>query len=584
MIACLHRFLFVFLFGFVFINLTIGQDNFPLTVVQADADENGSFRKITDLKTEFATQQKRTDAVSGLLKELRSEGYLTSSTDSLVSKGNALTLHLNLGKQFRWGRLKPGNVDEDILSKSGFREKLYTNRKLTARSVSRLFEQVIVQCEEHGYPFAAISMKDIQWVEDGLEATLHLEKNRQIKIDSIRIIGDAKIGLVYLTNYLGIKLGSDYKESALRRISTRINELPFLTESQPHEIVITDAYTKLNLYLDTKKANGFDGILGLLQDDETGEITFTGDVRLKLANALNRGEELEANWRRLPSKTQDLKMSVLYPFIFNTPFGLDMNFKLYRRDTIFSDIYYDLGSQYQLSGGNFFKLFFSQQSSNLLATSQYEESTVLPPILDLTNSSYGIGLRSEKLDYRLNPRKGFRVIGTARTGTRIIRKNSQLNPVIYDSLDLRTVNYQAELLLEQFIPLFGRSTMKLGLNSAFIYNENLFQNELYRIGGIKTLRGFDEESIFASAFSIFTMELRYLMEQNSYLYLFGDAAYYEDRSSGQDESDIPFGFGVGTSFETGAGIFSINYALGSQQGNPIQLRAAKIHFGFVNFF
>jgi hypothetical protein len=48
--------------------------------------------------------------------------------------------------------------------------------------------------------------------------------------------------------------------------------------------------------------------------------------------------------------------------------------------------------------------------------------------------------------------------------------------------------------------------------------------------------------------------------------------------------DIPYSFGAGISFQTKAGIFSMNYALGSEQGNPIQFRGAKIHFGFINYF
>jgi hypothetical protein len=36
--------------------------------------------------------------------------------------------------------------------------------------------------------------------------------------------------------------------------------------------------------------------------------------------------------------------------------------------------------------------------------------------------------------------------------------------------------------------------------------------------------------------------------------------------------------------ETGAGVFSLYYALGKQLGNKFEFQRAKIHFGFVNFF
>ena len=129
-----------------------------------------------------------------------------------------------------------------------------------------------------------------------------------------------------------------------------------------------------------------------------------------------------------------------------------------------------------------------------------------------------------------------------------------------------------------------RSAIKIGAQSGFISGEGLFQNELFRIGGLKTLRGFDEESIRASAYTIGTVEYRYLFEQNSYLFFFGDAAYYERHGVDGFVHDTPYGFGTGISFETKAGIFSLSYALRKQFGNPIYLRAGKIHFGIVNYF
>ena len=52
-----------------------------------------------------------------------------------------------------------------------------------------------------------------------------------------------------------------------------------------------------------------------------------------------------------------------------------------------------------------------------------------------------------------------------------------------------------------------------------------------------------------------------------------------------DKIEIPpYGFGAGISFGTRAGVFSLSYALGSQRGNPILIRAAKIHFGFISLF
>ena len=148
------------------------------------------------------------------------------------------------------------------------------------------------------------------------------------------------------------------------------------------------------------------------------------------------------------------------------------------------------------------------------------------------------------------------------------------------------MQYSSEIEAMLFIPIKNRGTIKIGNQSAWLENSTLFLNDLYRIGGLKTLRGFDEESILASIYSIFTLEYRFLFEENSYLFFFSDAAYYENRgiSFSGDRYDAPYSIGTGISFQTKAGIFSINYALGSQYGNAIDLRRGKVHFGIVSHF
>ena len=70
--------------------------------------------------------------------------------------------------------------------------------------------------------------------------------------------------------------------------------------------------------------------------------------------------------------------------------------------------------------------------------------------------------------------------------------------------------------LDVYLPVSGRLVLNLGSIGAY-HNPEAFTNELFRIGGLRSLRGFDEESIFASAFVIGKTELRYLLEQNSFL-------------------------------------------------------------------
>ena len=126
--------------------------------------------------------------------------------------------------------------------------------------------------------------------------------------------------------------------------------------------------------------------------------------------------------------------------------------------------------------------------------------------------------------------------------------------------------------------------MRIWSLSEILKGDYLVRNELYRIGGFSDFRGFNEQSIYASTYSILTLEWRLLLERNSYLNVFWNKAYVEDRSGSSTTYDQPMGFGAGFSFETKAGIFALSYALGQQLGNPIEFSQAKIHFGYMARF
>ena len=114
--------------------------------------------------------------------------------------------------------------------------------------------------------------------------------------------------------------------------------------------------------------------------------------------------------------------------------------------------------------------------------------------------------------------------------------------------------------------------------------QKLFDNELYRIGGTKLLRGFNEESIFANFYNVLTTEYRMLFNQNSNLFVFCDLAYYEKNTVSSRIVDRPFGVGTGLNLETKVGIFSISYAIGSMRNQPFAFRQGRIHFGMLSQF
>jgi outer membrane protein assembly factor BamA len=562
------------------------QQLFQLTYILTDSIEPvSSVKKLTDQVRKNLSEDQIKREIQRLLPEFYNQGFLAARIDSLVKDSVAAKCYLNIGKPYQWAHLKSGNVDEGILSSIGYRDRFFSNKPFNYREVERLNNRIVAWCENNGYPFASVKLDSLDVNDNSVTAVLNLQKNHKTIVDSISIIGNSKLNPVYFYNYIGIKPGDLYNESKFRKTTARVKELPFISESRPFEIIFTEKENKAVFFLEDRQANQADGILGILPDDANpGKVLLTGDLQLRLLNSFGNGELIDLNWRKLQAQTSDLRAQFLYPFLFSTPFGAEGKLDIYKRDTTFINVNSTAGIQYLLSGANFFRVFVTRRSSSIQSTHGLEYLTALPSYADMRVTLYGIGYKYERFDYRLNPTRGVRMITNVAAGNRKILKHPRINEELYQNIDLNTIQYDFNFIGDLFIPTSGRSTIKLSNNSGWIANPGSFENELYRIGGLRTLRGFDEESIFASAFSIMTVEARYLLEQNSYAHIFWNGAWYENNSFGRYRRDLPWGFGAGMSFETKAGIFSFSYALGRQLGNPFQMRTGKIHFGIVSFF
>lgn len=537
-------------------------------------------------KTSFQSPAQRQKEMAGILMHLHAMGYPAASLDSTVKDTLKLVAWYFLGEKYDLQELRPGNVDQTILQNAGYRRYNYSSaRTFNYARISRLMKRILKYCENNGYPFARVKLDSVNIENGRISAALMLEKNQLVTIDSIIVKGDAKISMNYIRYYLGIRPGERYNESRISKIRQRLDELPFVSSVSPHEVAFTPESSAVYLYLGKKRASQFDGIIGIAPNNQTsGKLLLTGDVKLKLLNIIGRGELIDFNWRKLEESSQDLRLHFNYPYIFKTPFGFDYQFQLYKKDTSYIRLDNHIGIQYSFYGYNYIKAYYENQNSSLISTQDLEFATVLPPYADVNTNFYGLEANFERLDYRLNPRRGYSAWSTAAVGNKKIRKNQDINPALYDDIDLSGTQYRIRLKATAFVPVFRDITLKVSSDGGYLTTNSLFDNELFRFGGLKSLRGFDEESIIASLYNILTFEFRYIFETNSFFSLFWNGAYYEKESLSDRIIDRPYGFGVGLNFATRAGIFSVSYAIGKQFNNPIDLRSAKIHFGITATF
>lgn len=542
-----------------------------------------------------------------VIAHLQTKGYVEATLDSLRWQATNAIAYLHFGKKYEWATLKNGNVQTNFLEKIGIELENFEGKTFHIAELKQLTSRLLEQAENNGYPFAMVWLDSIRIEDEGkISAKIFMDNYRNISIEALKIEGDIKLSEVYLRNYLEIELGSPYNQSRIKDIVRRLRNLPFVELVRPPSVSFRGDVAIITVFLKKKKASQFDFIVGVLprtvnptNPELSRRLLVTASLNAHAQNLLGAGERVFVKFQQLQPLTQSLDLQLSYPYIFGLPFGVEGKFSLYKRDTAYLDLDSDLGVLYLLGGNDYLKAFWNRRSTTILSVDGEKIVTTkkLPDRLDTSYSSFGLEYQQQRLDYRFNPRKGWNVWLRGAAGFKTIEKNNLITSLrsptmpdfkpetLYDSIQARSVQYRFLAKTEAYLRLANRSVLKIGVQGGGIFSKNsTYANELLRLGGNQLLRGFDEEAIFASSYLLSTLEYRFMIDTNSYLYTFGDYAYVETNTTEIQQTDRPLGLGAGITFETRAGIFGISYAIGRRFDNPFDFRAAKIHFGYVNYF
>ncbi len=530
-----------------------------------------------------------------LINDLLSEGYLAASIDSVRFNSSNVYVDLYVGSKYHWSKLDFSNLEFELIEELNLKKKKFGIVNLN--EFQNLKNEILSFYENSGYPFVSVSTDPFEIDDSVFKATLVVNKGDFYVIDSLIIKGEAKISSNYLKRALQIERGIPFNQKRINGIDKKINDLRFLSEIKPAEIEFRDESVDLYLYLQNKKANMFNGIIGFLpENEETGKLLITGELNLGLVNSFGRGEEIFLNWEKMESSTQKLDVGFMYPYLFRTNLGLDSDFGLYKKDSTYLSLNAGVGLRLFLSYDDYIKGYYRYKSSvrigdDLPAGRQGENINSSMNYADVKSNLFGASYNLSELDYRYNPRKGIELNLFAGTGFKNIIDAKNIIDSLNLNADNKTLEIEAGLDLDLYFPIYKNFVCHFGNITRYLdqFADNnkdvvFFENELYRFGGANSLRGFDESIFFASIYSLQNIEIKYLFEQNSAFYVFWNGAYYYKNVVQDITEDFPWGFGIGLDFETKAGIFSLSYALGKQFDNPFEIQTAKIHFGYVNRF
>tara|TARA_B100000683_G_scaffold67548_1_gene66240 strand:- start:1468 stop:3135 length:1668 start_codon:yes stop_codon:yes gene_type:complete len=487
-------------------------------------------------------------------------GYLNATIDSFQFEGNQHIAFLNEGYKF--------NINYTVEGKKSNNEfDLNQLDELQLADYPKKLTEIIDNFNNSGYPFAYIDISNADIDSNALKIKLKIDKGPIIKIDTLINPELSNKQYKLLKRLIDIETGSLFDYQKIKEIENKISKINYMNSLRPPAYEFVDGKAKIYTYVKIKSFNNANGIIGI-QPDNDGQIQFTGNIMLNLNNNFNAGEKIEFKWRRMFNASQNLISSVNLPYLFGSPFEFNGSLNMIRKDSSFFNFDASVNLCYSKGPQSRIGIILSQNQSTNVQQSDYNFTST---------KSFGFLFDQNQLNKSINPTNGWRIHSSILTG------NKQTMLSTSEEL-VRTPNYKLKFNYQQHFRIHKKIIFKEQLKLNTSVNEQLFENELERIGGYNSIRGFDEESIWVSSYGISNTEIHFLLDNESSVFIFSDWAWTEAKLTEGYENNWLKSMGLGTTVGFNNGLLNLVYGLGSSVGEPIQLRTGKIHIGFTSFF
>jgi len=524
--------------------------------------------------TTFLNYQSLKSSIDTLKIHLENSGYIESELVefSKISDSSYLA-------QFELNNLYDKiivNTGDDLKSFGFTKRELETialsssSNELTIefKNIESVLKHLNNRLSEMGDPFVVLGLENIKpspEFKNTLQGNLTITSQKKRYLTAIKVKGYENFPRAFLRYSIGLKEGMLFQQQKINQKSLLLENLGFVKNTKPPEVLFTNEATEVYLYLEKVPNNNFDGILGFTTNEETNKIELNGYLNLSLSNNLNFGEHLALQYRNDGNLQEQFDVTVELPYLFKSPIGMEMGLNLYKQDSTFSVVEKSILATYRFdTKTKLFAGYKDYESSNLL-----DEQLAGGFIQDYTSQFFVFGGKFvNSQSSLLFPNKSQvsvkNELGKRETST---SANSQ---------------YRLDIKANHIFNLNGVNSVYLNTHTRFLSSENYFINELFRFGGINSMRGFDENSIDASFLSVINTEYRFLLNLNTYLHSIIDIGYFEN-----DILDLKsqiYSFGVGLGLRTNSGIFKLELANGTFEGQDFKFSNTKLHISLKSRF
>lgn len=526
-----------------------------------------------------------------LFKQLQ-DGHWLASQDS-VFLNPPIHAKLYKGSQYRIALNELDSLESIVgyISSSRFNQ-------IQPADLGNLMNSWVRNQAKSGYPFCKIELLGVRVLHDTLQYQINKILGPRIQFRQTEQRNKKPLRDFVLNRLTRIFPASIYNQELVENIPFVFKNIPAVHLSSEPRVLFLGDEGIVWLYLDKNKLNRFDFILGF--SPETGlssrKFRLTGEGGFELQNAFRLTERIFMKYENLNDQSPRLNLGFEFPYLNYLPIGVNQLLNLYKYKEEYFDLYNQSGISYPIAFNQGIKATFNYRTSSLLNpdTLSLLSTKRLPDQLDYRYFSGGFGYHWISLDNINLPVKGFRIGMNLQYGKKKIKENNILLTYNsdalnvkqqYDSLNINQDQAIVQLNLDYYLKLSRRHTFKLSTNlHSILTSGNLVSNELFRIGGFKDLRGFDEDFFKCSDDLIQTLEYRFFLDRASFINLFVDMAYLNQSIGTTFEWTYNMGFGTGIQFQTKIGNFSLQYALGQSRDQTLSFSNGKIHFGYSNFF
>ena len=499
-----------------------------------------------------------------LVRSLKTKGHWLAQIDEVVRNEDTLKFTIFQGKKFEkvHVQLDMGNLDGALTLRKSKTETTLTN----SDQIENHVDGIIDFYENNGYPFASLQIDSAEVSDDFIFLRLSVDPGMEIRYDSVSVAPENFISDRFAVRYFGFSHNQLYNERSIKEIEGKVANLTF---AELENVTVSYQLKKAKVDIDLKpiKSNTMDGILGMIPK-EGGGVEFNGEFNLRLNNLFKSAKSLVFYWERLRPESQVLNVGYTHPLLLGSPLNLNLSFDQLKQDTAFSNRTLQVGLDYFPKPRLKMKLGYKNKLGNQLDPLSEESG-------DFTINTYGIGILYQNLNHSRIPTKGTQVELDGGIG------NKELGS---QDLPDQSTQYDVEARIQYYLPTGKRSNLYFDVQGALLVNDYLYLNDLYRLGGLRSIRGFNEGEFFASQYLVGRVEWRFFLDKESYLLAFFDQGFLSYDIIGGQFSDQPAGLGVGMQMNGPGGIFQILYGLGKRNEEGFSFDSSKIHFGYTAIF